>query len=112
MERAFYTGSKIDEVEIKELLLRRYHNYQVLMEMELSEFVFFLRYAIEKEQDEKLYFRWCLELPYMTEPCTYSNYKDMLTGRNIDRRPEAEIIADIMQAHKRMGGGDFGDGDI
>lgn len=112
MEGVFYTGSKIDEIEIKELLLRRYNDYHVLMEMELSEFIRFIKFAIEKEQDEKLYFRWCIELPYMEEPCTYNNYKDILTGRNIDKRPEAEIIADIMQAHERMRGGDFGVGNI
>jgi len=73
--------------------------------MELLEFLEFINFASEKELDEKLYFRWCLELPHMQKRISYQEYKDILTGKNIDRRPAAEIMEEIRNAHKRMGNG-------
>lgn len=109
METAFYTSSSLNEIEVKELLLRRYNNYDQILSMELQEFLEFVNYAWEKENDEKLYFRWCIALPHMAKQCDYQEFKDLLTGRNIDQRPADVIIQEIEEAHKQKGGRNGGD---
>ena len=51
MERFFLIGCQIDEIELKELLLRRYHT--LTFEMDFWEFVEFVNLALETEKKEK-----------------------------------------------------------
>lgn len=37
---------------------------------------------------------------------SFADYKDRVTGANIDRRTTAEILADIEEAERELNGGD------
>ena len=55
------------EIEIKEMLLRRYNNIDYILQMEPFEFLFFLQKAREKETEERLFNQWVVQLPHMEE---------------------------------------------
>lgn len=95
MEGFFLTGSFFDATEIKELLLRRYHSLDFFKDWELIDFIDFVNLAKEKETDEKLYQMYCAMLQPMDKFRTYSEFKDIMTGANIDQRPTEEILAEI-----------------
>lgn len=67
--------------------------------MELDEFLEFLVLVKVKDREERVFQQWCAMLPQMAKYMAYEEFKDFLTGANIDRRSTAEIVADIEQAH-------------
>ena len=100
MEEFFQACSLIDdEISIKELLLRRYHNLDYIMQMGIDEFTRFIVKAIENEVEEKLYLRWCIWYPHMEKPTSFHEFYDTATGKNIDNRPIDVIIAEIEELH-------------
>lgn len=101
MEGFFLCCSSFNEIELKELLLRRYHSLSFIDDMDLLEFVEFCNLARRKEDDDKLYLRWCIWICHTTEPCSFNEFADKITGRNIDTRSTDEIIAEINAAHDR-----------
>jgi hypothetical protein len=68
-----------------------------------------IRKAEEKDQEERLFQQWVAQLPYMDKKTfiSFDDYKDKLTGANIDRRSVAEIEADLADAERQLmkGGG-------
>lgn len=73
--------------------------------MEVMDFLIFLQKAIEKEEEEHIRAQWVTMLPYMSikrlKYMSFSDYKDQVTGKNIDTRPAEEIIRDIEETHRR-----------
>jgi hypothetical protein len=65
--------------------------------------------ALEQERDERFFLQWAIQLPHMGEEhyISFADYKDRLTGANIDRRPVAEILAELDEVERRLqkGGG-------
>ena len=54
--------------------------------------------AKEQERDERIFQQWVAQLPTMAlagKPVSFSDYRDKVTGANIDRRPVAEIMAEL-----------------
>lgn len=54
--------------------------------------------ALEKDRDEKLFQQWTAQLPVMAmtgEVIGFADYKDRVTGANIDRRSVAEIEREL-----------------
>lgn len=103
MDYFFYAGSFFDAVELKELLLRRYHTLSFVDDMDIEEFVEFVKLAREKDMEDRLYQHWCAMLPQMAEYKAFGEFKDMMTGANLDLRPTSEIIKEIEELHKQKG---------
>lgn len=65
--------------------------------------------ALEQERDDRIFQQWVVQLPYMGKDnfIGFAAYKDKLTGANIDRRPVAEIMAELDEVERQLqkGGG-------
>lgn len=66
--------------------------------------------AVEKDRDERLFQQWTAQLPLMAltgEVEGFADYKNRVTGANIDRRSTAEINREMDEVEKelREGGG-------
>ena len=59
--------------------------------------------AREKEKENRYFLQWVVQLPNMTDEnyISFDGYVDRVTGRNIDKRPVAECMAEIEEI-KRM----------
>lgn len=58
-----------------------------------------------KARDERIFQQWVAQLPVMSltgEYVSYADYKERVTGANIDRRPTAEILADVEDAERQL----------
>lgn len=98
----------MDEVEIKELLLRKYHSLDFMKGMQLDEFVEFLILAINREKKDMIRSEYLALLPFMALRGKYMPFQDFfdkVTGANIDWRPAEEIIAEIDRAHEELKNG-------
>lgn len=105
MERFFRIGCQIDEIEIKELLLRRYHSLDFIKEMQFDEFIDFLILAINNDKKEKTYLLYLAMLPTLMKVGKYMPFEefyDSMTGANIDWRPADEIIKEAEQIQKEF----------
>lgn len=60
--------------------------------------------AMEKERDERIFQQWVAQLPWMGRDnfVSFADYKDKLTGANIDRRSVAEIEADLEEVERQL----------
>ena len=61
--------------------------------------------ALERERDERIFRQWTAQLPIMAytgKSVSFAEYRDRLTGANIDRRSVAEIQADIDEAMRTL----------
>lgn len=104
MESFFYTSGSFDsETELRELILRRYHSLSILRELSVIEFAELVIYAKYKEREERIYTQWCAMLPTLNKYISYEQFKDMITGANIDMRPTEEIMAEIEELHRQKG---------
>lgn len=61
--------------------------------------------AIEQTKEEKFFSQWVAQLPLMAvkmlEYIPFNEYRDKLTGKNIDMRSNEEIIAEIESLHSQ-----------
>jgi len=93
------------ETEIIEFVLRRYNNADYIFKMNINDFVAFLIRAKEVETDERIHTQWANMLPYMSlgqlKYISFEDYKDKCTGKNIDTRSTAEIVAELEELHGR-----------
>jgi len=64
--------------------------------------------ALEKNRDERIFQQWVAHLPWMDRDTfvSFADYRDRVTGANVDRRSVAEIEADLaeVEAQLRRGG--------
>ena len=108
VENFFLIGCQIEEIEIKELLLRRYHTLDFIKTMGVDEFCEFLSLAIEKENKEKVERQYLALLPLLCLRGKYMSFDEFyntFTGKNIDWRSADEIIAEIDALHERVNNG-------
>lgn len=102
MDKFFQTCNKSDPESTLDLLLHRYHNIEYIMKLDVGTALRLIKTAEEKEKENRYFLQWVVQLPNMTK-ATYTSfdaYVDKLTGRNIDRRPESEIMAEIEEIEK------------
>lgn len=92
-----------DEVEVLELLHRRYSNVDLILQMSIEDFCRFIKIAREKETDERIHAQWVSMLPLMSmqqlKYMSYEEYKKQCLGENIDTRPADEIIKELEDLH-------------
>ena len=105
MESFFSACSFFDGIELRELLLRRYHSLDFIDTLSISEFVEFVNLTRKKDREDKIYHQWCCRLPqfYDSKFLDFEYYKSLLTGENIDTRSVDEIIKDIEETHSKAG---------
>ena len=102
MEEFFYISSRLDEVKLKDLLLRRYHQIDFIKEMELEDALELINLALEDELRKEKRQEWLHLLPLMITADKYmdfESYYDKVTGRGIDLRSTEDIIAEIDAKH-------------
>lgn len=61
--------------------------------------------AVEKDFDERLFQQWTAQLPIMAltgEVEGFADYKNRVTGANIDRRPVAAINRDLDDVEREL----------
>lgn len=59
--------------------------------------------AIEKERDDRIFLQWIAQLPALAlagKKMSMQEYKDQVTGANIDMRPISEIMAELDEIEK------------
>ena len=79
-------------------MLRRYHNIDYVLQLDLDLGIALIETAIEKDRDDRLHRQWTAQLPVMAftgEVMSFSEYKDMAMGKNIDFRPTAVIEQEL-----------------
>lgn len=65
---------------------------------------------MEKEREDRIFLQWTAQLPLMAysgKYVSFADYKDRVTGANIDRRSTAEILAELDEVERELqeGGG-------
>lgn len=102
MEKFFRTCSSIDEEEIIDLLLHRYGNLEYIMQTDIETAERIIAKAREKEKENRYFLQWVVQLPNMTQDnyLSFEAYLDRVTGRNIDKRPVSECMAEIEEIKK------------
>ncbi len=91
------------------MLLHRYHNIEFILQTEADIGCALIVKALEQERDDRLFQQWVVQLPLMGKEnfVSFADYKDKITGANIDRRSTAEILAELDEIEKELqGGGD------
>lgn len=60
--------------------------------------------AMEKDRDERIFRQWVAQLPWMDKNTfiSFADYKDRVTGANIDRRSVAEIMKDLDEVEREL----------
>jgi len=61
--------------------------------------------AREETRNERIFQQWVVQLPLMGYTGVYvgfADYKDRVTGANIDRRPTAEIMAEVDEIERQL----------
>lgn len=104
MESFFYEACKIDKGAAEELILRRYSDINYILRMPADEFISFYKLAKEKEREERIFLQWALQLPLMTKDTftSFEDYKDKVTGKNIDTRSTEEMLNDIDEIERQF----------
>lgn len=108
MEKFFLLGCQVDEVELIDLVLRRYHTLDALKVLDVERVVKLVLKALEDENKERFRAEWLSLLPCMVftnHYMTFEQYYDTVTGKNIDNRPVEEIIAEIDRKHAEVKNG-------
>lgn len=102
MDKFFQTCNKSDSESTLDLLLHRYHNIEYIMKLDIETALRLIKKAEEKEKENRYFLQWVVQLPNMTKEnfVSFEAYLDKLTGRNIDRRPISEIMAEIEEIEK------------
>jgi hypothetical protein len=92
------------------LLLHRYHNIDYILQLDAATGCSLILKALEQQRDDRIFQQWVVQLPTMAYSGTsvsFADYKDRVTGANIDRRPTAAILAELDEIERELqeGGG-------
>lgn len=107
MEGFFLIGCQVNEIELKELLLRRYGRY-LFPEMKSNEYIEFIVLAIEKEREDEIRGVYHGLLSYLAmrgKFMTFEQFYDKMTGADIDLRPSEELLKEAEEIQARFANG-------
>jgi hypothetical protein len=95
------------------LLLHRYHNIEYILQLDANTGAPLILKALEQNREERIFQQWVAQLPLMAysgKYVSFADYKDRVTGANIDRRSTAEILAELDDVERELqeGGGTNG----
>lgn len=80
------------------MLLHRYGSVDYVYSLDIVIGVELIIKAMEEERDERIFRQWTAQLPVMAmtgEVIDFEQYKERVTGANIDRRPTEEILKEL-----------------
>lgn len=105
MAQFFYAACEIDEIEIIELLARRYHDAEIIMNLSVQDFTRFIKIAKDKEKEERCFMQWVVQLPFMTKDSftSFEQYKDNINGKNIETRSTDTVLAELDEIERQFG---------
>lgn len=93
-------------------MLKRYGNIEYLNELGAQEFIEIVLTATTKATEEKARDQWLALYPFMAlkmiKNITLDNFVDMATGRDLDLRPDNEILKEAQEALEALGRGTNG----
>lgn len=95
------------------MLLHRYHSIEYVLQTDADIGMALIFKAMEKERENRIFQQWVAQLPVMAytgKSISLSEYKDRVTGANIDRRPVAAIEAELDAVEKELQKGGESDG--
>lgn len=74
------------------------------MSLDLDMGLALVNKAREKERDEHIFQQWVAQLPFMEKDnfISFDDYRDRVTGANIDPRPTADILAELDEVEKQF----------
>lgn len=102
-----FPGEVHSDYGVVDLLLKRYGSLDYIMQMDIDDYFEISELAREKDFEDRMYQQWCELLPYMSlkmlEYISFDDYFNRVTGKNVDLRPAAEIIAEIEELHRKEG---------
>ena len=95
------------------MLLHRYHNIEYILQLDAETGLALIEKAILKDRDDRIFLQWAIQLPVMAysgKDVSFADYKDRVTGANIDRRSTAELMHELdeVEAELQKGGADNG----
>lgn len=86
-------------------MLHRYKNIDYVMSLDADLGLELIIKAREKEREDRIFQQWTAQLPIMAytgKNISFSEYRDRVTGANIDRRSVAEIQKEIDEAMREL----------
>ena len=104
MEKFFRLCIQNDQDELIDLLLHRYGNLEYIMQLDIETAMSVIDKAREKEQENRFFLQWVVQLPKMTQETyiSFESYLDRVTGRNVDKRPVYECMREIEEIKKKF----------
>ena len=75
------------------------------MQMDADSGLSLIHKALEQERDARIFQQWTAQLPimaYTRKNISFADYRDRVTGANIDRRSVAEIQKEIDEAMREL----------
>lgn len=107
MEIFFQVSNSVDVIEIEELLLRKYHDINYILEMEVESGVFFIKKAFEKESDAMLWDRYLIDYSKMTKEnyINFERYKKeafLSYSKTLYQKEQVEKVDDINKKVERI----------
>ena len=107
MEKFFLIGCQVNEIEIKELLLKRYGRFD-FPEMKFEEFIEFIVLAINKDKEDKIRGEYLALLPVLAfrgQYMTFDKFYEKMTGADIDWRSSEEILKEAEEIQEKFANG-------
>lgn len=93
------------------MLLHRYSNIDYILALDSETGSQLIIKAEEQEKDARIFQQWTAQLSTMAlsgEIVSYKDYKDYVTGANIDMRPTFEILQELDDIERQFeNGGDI-----
>lgn len=86
-------------------MLHRYTDISFILQMDADLGLSLYLKALEQERDARIFQQWTAQLPIMAytgKPVSFAEYRDRVTGANIDRRSVAEIQKEIDEAMREL----------
>ena len=86
-------------------MLHRYHSIEYILQLDADTGVPLVLKALEQERDDRIFQQWVAQLPVMAYTgvnVSFADYKDKVTGANIDRRSTAEILAEVDDVEREL----------
>lgn len=87
------------------MLLHRYHNIDYVLQTDAETGLALIERAILKDRDDRIFIQWVAQLGIMAYTgnfVSFADYKDRVTGANIDHRTTAEINKELDEVEKEL----------
>jgi hypothetical protein len=95
VESFFQICGSFDAIEIKELLLYRYHNIEYILNLDLAEGIEFIEKAKEEKDLQKFWQMYLVKFQWMgpDDYIPFDDYLSQIKGKNISTVSKEEALA-------------------